>query len=70
MIHPNQVVPVQAAFTPSAEAIAYAKRVVRAFEENQQAGKGAFALDGKMIDAPILKAAERVIALAGEAGKL
>jgi len=70
VIHPNQVVPVQAAFTPSPEAIAYAKKVVRAFEENQQAGKGAFALDGKMIDAPILKAAERVIALAGEAGKL
>jgi citrate lyase beta subunit len=70
VIHPNQVPPVQEAFTPSAEAIAYAQRVIRAFEENQQAGKGAFALDGKMIDAPILKAAERVIALAGAAGKL
>ena len=70
VIHPNQVAPVQQAFTPSDEAIAYARRVIQAFEENQQAGKGAFALDGKMIDAPILKAAERVIALAGAAGKL
>jgi citrate lyase subunit beta-like protein len=70
VIHPNQVAPVQEAFTPSAEAIAYAQRVIQAFEENQQAGKGAFALDGKMIDAPIIKAAERVIALAGAAGKL
>jgi len=70
VIHPNQVAPVQQAFTPGDEAIAYARRVIQAFEENQQAGKGAFALDGKMIDAPILKAAERVIALAGTAGKL
>jgi citrate lyase beta subunit len=70
VIHPNQVAPVQEAFTPSAEAIAYAQRVIRAFEENQQAGKGAFGLDGKMIDAPILKTAERVIALAVAAGKL
>lgn len=70
VIHPNQVAPVQQAFTPNDEAIAYARRVIQAYEENQQAGKGAFALDGKMIDAPILKAAERVIALAGAAGKL
>jgi len=70
VIHPNQVAPVQQAFTPSDEAIAYAQRVIQAFEQNQQAGKGAFALDGKMIDAPILKTAERVIALAEAAGKL
>jgi citrate lyase beta subunit len=70
VIHPNQVAPVQQAFTPSEEAIAYARRVIQAFEENQQAGKGAFVLDGKMIDAPILKSAERVIALAKAAGKL
>jgi citrate lyase beta subunit len=70
VIHPNQVAPVQQAFTPSDEAILYAQRVIQAFEENQQAGKGAFALDGKMIDAPILKSAERVIALAKAAGKL
>lgn len=70
VIHPNQVGPVQEAFTPSEEAIAYARRVIQAFEENQQAGKGAFALDGKMIDAPILKSAERVMALAKAAGKL
>jgi citrate lyase subunit beta-like protein len=70
VIHPNQVAPVQQAFTPSEEAIAYARRVVQAFDENQRLGKGAFALDGKMIDAPILKSAERVIALAKAAGKL
>jgi citrate lyase beta subunit len=70
VIHPNQVAPVQEAFTPSDEAIDYARRVIQAFELNQQVGKGAFALDGKMIDAPIIKAAERVIAMAEAAGKL
>jgi citrate lyase subunit beta-like protein len=70
IIHPNQVAPVQEAFTPSEEAIAQALRLMQAFEEHQQAGKGAFALDGKMIDAPIVKAAERVIVLARAAGKI
>jgi len=70
IIHPSQIEPVQEAFTPSAEAIAYALQVKQAFDENQAIGKGAFALDGKMIDAPILKAAEKVLALAQAAGKL
>lgn len=69
IIHPNQIEPVQEAFTPSDEAIAYARRVKQAFDENQAIGKGAFALDGKMIDAPILKAAEKVLALAQAAGR-
>jgi citrate lyase beta subunit len=70
IIHPNQVAPVQEAFTPSDAAIAQAQRLMRAFEEHQQAGKGAFALDDKMIDAPIIRGAERVLALAQAAGKI
>jgi citrate lyase beta subunit len=70
IIHPGQVEPVQRAFTPSDEAIAYAQRVMEAYASNQAAGFGAFALDGKMIDAPIVKAAERVIARARAAGKI
>jgi citrate lyase beta subunit len=69
IIHPNQVMPVQEAFTPSDEAIAHARTILSAFEEHQKAGRGAFALDGKMIDAPIIRSAERVIALARAAGK-
>lgn len=70
IIHPNQVQPVQEAFTPDPDAIAYAQRVLQAFEENQRLGIGAFALDGKMIDAPIMKAARRTLALAQAAGKI
>lgn len=61
IIHPNQVEPVQAAFTPSDEAIAHARRVVEAFEASQARGAGAFALDGKMVDRPVVKAAQRVL---------
>ena len=70
IIHPKQVGPVQETFTPSDEAIEHALRVTRAFAEHQSAGRGAFALDGKMIDAPIVKAAERILERAHAAGKV
>jgi citrate lyase beta subunit len=69
VIHPNQVPPVQEAYTPSDEDVQKALRILEAFEQHQTAGRGAFALDGKMVDAPIVKAAERVIARASAAGK-
>lgn len=58
-IHPSQVPVINQAFTPSAEAIAHARAVVAAFEANP--GAGALQLDGKMIDAPHLKQAQRVL---------
>ncbi len=70
IIHPNQVEPVQAAFTPSDEAIAQARRLVEAFEQHQAQGKGAFALDDKMIDMPLLKAAQSTLERARAAGKI
>jgi len=69
IIHPSQVDPVQEAFNPSNEAIAFAIRVMEADAQHQQRGFGAFALDGKMIDAPVVKAAARVLARAHAAGK-
>ncbi|HNH27507.1 MAG TPA: CoA ester lyase, partial [Anaerolineales bacterium] len=69
VIHPNQVPVVQEAFTPSAEAITYARRIVETFEASQKEGKGAYSLDGKMIDMPLLKNAQKVLARAKAAGK-
>lgn len=69
IIHPNQVQVAQEAFTPSAEAIEYAKRIVESFEASQREGKGAYALDGKMIDMPLLKNAQKVLDRARAAGK-
>ena len=70
IIHPAQVEPVQTAFTPADEAIAYASRLVQAFEQHQEQGTGAFALDEKMIDMPLLKNAQKVLARAKAAGKI
>lgn len=65
-IHPAQVPIINAAFTPSPEAVAAAREIVDAFAANPQAG--VLKIGGKMIDAPHLKQAQRVLARAGEAG--
>ena len=70
IIHPNQVAVVQEAYTPSAESIEYARRIVESFEASQREGKGAYALDGKMIDMPLLRNAQKVLDRAKAAGKL
>jgi citrate lyase subunit beta-like protein len=69
IIHPSQVQPVQDAFTPDDEAVARARRIVEGFEASQKEGKGAFALDGKMIDMPLVKNAQKVLERAKAAGK-
>ncbi len=61
-IHPDQIAPIHAAFTPSAEDIGFAERVVGAFAANPAAGT--VGLDGKMLDMPHLKQAHQVLALA------
>ena len=61
-IHPRQVDPIVEVFTPSAEQIADAERLVRAHDEHQAAGRGVFELDGRMVDMPMIRAAERVLA--------
>ena len=50
------------AFTPDADEIARARRVVELFEANPRAGT--LALDGVMLDIPHLKQAHRILALA------
>lgn len=66
VIHPDQIAPVQSAFTPSAAEMEAAQRIVDAYDQNVKEGRGVFALDGKMVDLPVVKAAQRVLARAGE----
>ena len=61
-IHPAQIAPINAAFTPSAAAIAQAQAIVDAFAANP--GAGVLQIDGRMIDAPHLKQAHRLLARA------
>lgn len=63
-INPAQVGPLNKAFTPSEAQIAQARRVIAADREAAAQGLGAVALDGRMIDIPIVRRAERLLARA------
>lgn len=65
-IHPVQVRVINAAFTPTAEAVARAREIVAAFDAHP--GVGALSINGKMIDAPHLKQARQTLERAGLAG--
>jgi citrate lyase subunit beta/citryl-CoA lyase len=63
LIHPRQIESINEVFSPSAAEVSYAERVVRAFEGARSKGHGAVALDGKMLDQPIVERARRTLAL-------
>ena len=69
-IHPKQVEVIQSIFTPSDEQIADARQLIQAHNAQQAQGIGAFAVDGKMIDMPAIRAAQQVLAKARAAGKI
>jgi citrate lyase subunit beta/citryl-CoA lyase len=64
LIHPSQIGPVNRVFRPSEEEVAYARRVVEAFEEAVARGHGAVQVDGRMVDPPVAKRARALIELA------
>ncbi|MDW8268474.1 MAG: CoA ester lyase [Anaerolineae bacterium] len=64
-IHPRQVPIIQAAFTPTTAQVDAARRLIDAYREHERHGVGVFVLDGKMVDAPMLAAARRVLIRAG-----
>jgi citrate lyase beta subunit len=63
-IHPRHLAGIHAAFTPTAAEIAWARRVIEAMA----ASSGVLQLDGKMIDRPVVRAAERTLAIAERLG--
>ena len=65
-IHPDQVAPINRAFTPSPEAVARAQRIVEAFRAAGDAG--VVGLDGEMLDRPHLVRAEQTLARAERFG--
>ena len=68
LIHPKQVDPVNAVFTPSQKEINHALRVFDAIDEAKRNKKGAVSLDGSMLDEAIVVRARRTVALAKAAG--
>lgn len=62
-IHPRQIKIIHESFSPTQKEIEYAQRVVEAFQDAQHSGSGVVALGSKMIDAPVVKRAQRVLSL-------
>ncbi len=60
-IHPGQVTIVNEEYTPGAEEVDYARKVIKLNEEAMKSGRGSFSLDGKMIDIPIIVRAEKLL---------
>jgi len=68
-VHPDQIEPVNEAFTPTVEEISYAAELVDAFAEHEKAGRMAFSFRGEMVDVPHLKRAQRVLAFVRQLAK-
>jgi len=64
LIHPQQIAPANAAFSPSDEDVARAGRLIAAYAEATAAGKGAIRLDGRLVEALHVEEARRILALA------
>ncbi|CAN5375569.1 CoA ester lyase [soil metagenome] len=65
LIHPRQIDPCNAAFSPSEAEVAYARAVVEAFDLPENAGKGAVRVEGRMAERLHLSQALKVLATAG-----
>ena len=65
LIHPRQIAPCNAAFSPDAAEVAWSRRILAAFDEPENASKGAIRVDGKMVERLHLHRARSVWAAAG-----
>ena len=68
-IHPKQVAAANRVYSPTREEIALAQEIVAAFEAALREGRGAFALHGRMIDAPVVEQARATLARGSASGR-
>ena len=61
-IHPGQVKIVNEEYSPSQDEVTYARKIIDLDKEAAQSGRGSFALDGRMIDIPIIVRAQKLLA--------
>ncbi len=64
LIHPNQIGPCNEVFAPSADEVAWARKIIEVFGEPANAGKGAIQIDGKMVELLHADIARRTVAIA------
>jgi citrate lyase subunit beta/citryl-CoA lyase len=65
-IHPAQIDIINETFSPHPDDVAYARRVMAAWEEAEAAGRGSLSIDGRMVDVPVVKRAQNLLALVAE----
>jgi len=63
VIHPSQVHILNEEFGPSATEVLSARQIVAAYEEAVAAGRGSIAVDGKMVDVPVVLRAQETLAI-------
>ena len=68
VVHPSQIEAVQRAFTPSEKLITYAREIVDGAAAAQRDGSGVFTHEGKLVDLPVVKRAQHILARARAAG--
>ncbi len=64
LIHPGQIEACNAIFTPPADEVAHARKIIAAFEKPENAARGAISLDGQMVERLHAEMARRTIAIA------
>jgi citrate lyase subunit beta/citryl-CoA lyase len=64
LIHPNQVEPCNAVFSPSEDEVAQARKIIAAFDQPENKGKGVVSLDGRMVERMHADIARKVVAVA------
>lgn len=69
LIHPSQIDPVNAIFSPSTEEVAAATRLLEAYDASVAAGEGAMVLDGRLVDRASVRAARSLVALASRSAR-
>ncbi len=70
LIHPSHIVACNAIFTPPAEEVAEARKIIAAFEQPENASRGAIQLDGRMVERLHAEMARRTIEIADAIGKM
>ena len=64
LIHPQQIAPCNAAFSPSEEEVATARKIIAAFNQPENANKGVIQIDGRMVERLHADMARRTVAIA------
>src|SRR5271170_7787104 len=64
LIHPQQIAPCNAAFSPAPEEVAWARKIITAFDQPENANKGVIQIDGKMVERLHAEMAKQTVAIA------